>query len=182
MAKLAAKTYGESLFELAVEENKLELLLEEVQMLQQILTRHEDLCKLMTHPKIGKEEKMDIMENILKGRVSDELTGFLNIIIAKGRFKEIFKILEYFIARVKEDKKIGVVYVSSAVELKEYQKKALTDKLISITSYETMEMNYNVDATLIGGMVIRIGDRVVDSSIKNQLSDLKSDLLKIQLA
>ena len=182
MAKLAAKTYGDSLFELALEGEKLELLLKEAEFVQQVLTENEDLVKLMTHPKIGKEEKMDIMENILKGRVSDELTGFLNIIIAKGRFKEIFKILEYFIARVKEHKKIGVVYVSSAVELKEYQKKALTDKLISITSYETMEMNYNVDATLIGGMVIRIGDRVVDSSIKNQLSDLKSDLLKIQLA
>ena len=103
---------------------------------------------------------------------------FILIFLFFGREVCVFDVNDL----IKEHKKIGVVYVSSAVELKEFQKKALTDKLISITSYETMEMNYSVDASLIAGMIIRIGDRVVDSSIKNQLSDLKSDLLKIQLA
>ena len=182
MAKLAAKTYGESLVELAVEENKLELLLEEVQMLQQILTRHEDLCKLMTHPKIGKEEKQNVIENIFKSNISDDMTGFLVIVIKKGRFKEIEAILTYFIARVKEYKKIGVAFVTTAVELREEQKQALVKRLIETTKYETMEMNYATDSSLIGGMIVRIGDRVVDSSIKHKLNDLTRDLLKIQLA
>ena len=55
-------------------------------------------------------------------------------------------------------------------------------KLLETTEYETMEMNYTTDSSLIGGMVIRIGDRVVDSSIKHKLNDLTRDLLKIQLA
>ena len=137
MAKLAAKTYGESLFELALEEDKLDLLLEEAVFVQQVLQENEDLLKLMTHPKISKEEKQQVAEQIFKGRVSDEMTGFLTVIIMKGRFKETEAILSYFIARVKEYKKIGVAFVTTAVELREEQKQALTAKLLATTAYET---------------------------------------------
>jgi F-type H+-transporting ATPase subunit delta len=182
MAKLAAKTYGDSLFELALEEGKLELLLEEAKFVQQVLTENEDLVKMMTHPKIGKEEKQNVIENIFKSNISDEMTGFLVIVIKKGRFKEMKAILSHFIARVKEYKKIGVVFVTTAVELREEQKEALVKRLIETTEYETMEMNYATDSSLIGGMIVRIGDRVVDSSIKQKLNNLTRDLLKIQLA
>ena len=182
MAKLAAKTYGESLFELAVEEDKLQLLLDEAVFVQEVLTENQDLLTLMTHPKISKEEKQQVIEQIFKGRVSDEMTGFLSIIIVKGRFKEVEDILAYFVARVKEYKKIGVAFVTSAVELREDQKQALMDRLLATTAYETMEVNYATDASLIGGMIIRIGDRVVDSSIKHKLNDLTRELLKVQLA
>ena len=95
MAKLAAKTYGDSLFELALEEGKLELLLEEAKFVQQVLTENEDLVKMMTHPKIGKEEKQNVIENIFKSNISDEMTGFLVIVIKKGRFKEMKAILSH---------------------------------------------------------------------------------------
>lgn len=182
MAKLAAKTYGESLFELALEEDKIDLLLEEALFVQQILNQNKDLLRLMAHPKVSKEEKQQVTEQIFKGKVSDEMTGFLAILILKGRFKEVEGILAYFIAKVKEYKKIGVAFVTTAVELKEEQKQALTAKLLSTTEYETMEINYATDNSLIGGMVIRIGDRVVDSSIKHKLNDLTRELLKVQLA
>ncbi len=182
MAKLAAKTYGDSLFELALEEGKVELFLEEAGFVLQVLTENEDLVKLMTHPKISKEEKEKVVENIFKSNISDEMTGFLVIVIKKGRFKEMKAILSYFIARVKEYKKIGVAFVATAVELRQEQKEALVKRLLETTEYETMEMNYSVDPSLIGGMTVRIGDRVVDSSIKHKLNDLTRDLLKIQLA
>lgn len=182
MAKLAAKTYGDSLFELALEEGKADLFLEEAGFVLQILAENEDLVKLMTHPKISKEEKENVVENIFKSNISDEMTGFLVIVIKKGRFKEMKDILSYFIARVKEYKKIGVAFVTTAIELREEQKEALVKQLIETTEYETMEMNYATDSSLIGGMIVRIGDRVVDSSIKHKLNDLTRDLLKIQLA
>ena len=182
MAKLAAKTYGDSLFELALEEKKLDSFLEEAVFVQQVLSENEDFVKLMTHPKVSKEEKEEVIKNIFKGKVSDEITGFLAIVNRKGRFKEIQGILSYFVARVKEHKKVGVVYVTTPVELKDAQKQALVQKLLDTTEYQEMEMNYSIDPSLIGGMIVRIGDRVVDSSIKNKLNRLTSDLLKIQLA
>ena len=54
-------------------------------------------------------------------------------------------------------------------------------RLLDTTSYTKMEMNYLLDKSLIGGMVIRIGDRVVDSSISTKLNELQKELLKVQL-
>lgn len=181
MAKLISKTYGEALFELAVEENKIDAFLEEVIAVQKALQDNPELYKLLNHPKISKEEKTKVMENIFKGRISDEVTGFLTLIISKERSKELDAILQYFIQRVKEEKGIGTAYVSTAVPLNEIQKAQVEEKLLATTSYQKMEMIYTVDESLIGGMVIRIKDRVVDSSIKTKLSEIKKQLYKIQL-
>lgn len=181
MAKLISKTYGEALFELAVEENKIDAFLEEVMAVQKALQDNPELYKLLNHPKISKEEKTEVVENIFKGRISDEVTGFLTLIISKERFKELDAILLYFIQRVKEEKGIGTAYVTTAVPLKEIQKAQVEEKLLATTSYKKMEMIYNVDESLIGGMVIRIKDRVVDSSIKTKLSEIQKQLYRIQL-
>ena len=182
MAKLISKTYGDALFELAVEESKVDVLLEEIQQLQEILKKNSDFGKLMAHPKIIKEEKLQVAENVFKGRISDELMGFLLIIISKDRYQEIDEILEYFVTEVKKYKGIGVATVTTAVPLKEEQCKKIEQKLLDTTDYKKMEMHYQVDAALIGGMVIRIGDRVVDSSIKTKLQNMKKSLTKIQLS
>lgn len=181
MAKLISKTYGDALFELAVEEDKVDVLLKETQQLQKILAENEDFGKLMNHPKIIKEEKIKVAKNVFEGRISEELFGFLTIIISKDRYGEIDGILQYFVTRVKEYKGIGIAMVTTAVPLKESQREAVEKRLLDTTQYRSMEMHYSEDASLIGGMVIRIGDRVVDSSISTKLNELQRDLLKIQL-
>ncbi len=181
MAKLVSKTYGDALFELALEQDAVDTLLEEVQAVSGALKENEDLMRLMEHPKIVKEEKLQIIEQIFKGRVSDNLTGFLELIVSKDRFHDIFDILDFFMDHVREHKHIGVASVTTAVELKKSQKKAVVDRLLATTGYQSFEMNYMVDAGLIGGMVIRIGDRVVDSSIKHKLELMSRDLMKVQL-
>ena len=133
MAKLVSKTYGDALFELALEEGKLDLLADEVKAVSEIISDNGDLTKLMNHPQIDKEEKVKIIENIFKNRISDE------------------------------------------------QKQAIEKRLLDTTRYVEIEMKFDVDAALIGGMKIRIGDRVVDSSVKTKLENLTRELTKIQL-
>ena len=95
MAKLVSKTYGEALFELAVEEGREDSLLEEIMALKKILKENPDFEKLMNHPKILKEDKLAVLDRVFKGELSDELTGFLRIIVTKDRYKEIDAILDY---------------------------------------------------------------------------------------
>ena len=181
MAKLISKTYGDALFELAVEKNKVDVLAEEIEQLKGVLSENEEFGRLMNHPKIIKEEKIQVAKNVFEGRISDELLGFITIIISKDRYKDIDAILDYFIAEVKRYKGIGVATVTTAVPLKEEQCKKIEQKLLDTTQYTKMEMHYDLDESLIGGMVVRIGDRVVDSSIKTKLNELQKELLKIQL-
>ena len=181
MAKLISKTYGDALFELAVEKDKVDVLLEEIEQLKEVLSENEDFGRLMNHPKIIKEEKVQVAKDVFSGRISDELLGFLTIIITKDRYRDIDAILDYFIAEVKRYKGIGIATVTTAVPLKEEQCKKIEQKLLDTTQFTKMEMHYQLDESLIGGMVVRIGDRVVDSSIKTKLSELQKELLKVQL-
>ena len=68
MAKRVSSIYGNALFELAVEEKKVDALLSEVQTLQQILLENADLLSLLNHPEVSKIEKLDLLKNIFSGR------------------------------------------------------------------------------------------------------------------
>ena len=92
--------------------------------------------------------------------------------------KEVFDFLD----KIKELKGIGVVYVKTAMPLGQEQKKKIEQKLLDTTKFKEVEMHYEVEESLIGGMKIRIGDRVVDSSIETKLSQLTKQLMKVQLA
>ncbi len=181
MAKLISKTYGEALFELASEEQKLEELLAEAKAIREILRENAEFGRLMSHPKISGEEKVSVAEAIFKSRVSDEMTGFIVLVVGKDRSQELDSILTYFIDRVKEEKLIGVAFVTTAVEADEAVKSRIKQRLLETTHYKEMEIHYQVDPAIIGGMVIRIGDRVIDSSIAAKLNELKKQLMKIQL-
>lgn len=182
MAKLISKTYGEALFSLAVDEAKVDDFEQEIEVIIQVLHENPDFQKLMNHPKISKEEKIQVIHTVFEKRISEELVGFLTIIVSKERYNELDAILEYFQTEVKAMKGIGVAYVTTVIELNENQKKQVVTKLLETTNYNQMEMHYAINKNLIGGMVIRIEDRVVDSSVKTKLEKLESQLLKIQLA
>lgn len=181
MAKLISKTYGDALFELAVEEEKVDVLSEEILEVKKVLDENQEFGRLMNHPKIIKEEKIQLAQQVFEDRISKEIMGFLTIIISKDRYRNIDEILDYFLAEVKKYKGIGVATVTTAVPLKEEQRKSVEKKLLETTEYKSMEMHYETDASLIGGMIIRIGDRVVDSSIRTKLTELERTLLKVQV-
>ena len=181
MAKLVAGTYGDALFDFAMEENQIDSLMDEILTVQAVLEENKGLEKILVHPEIPKQKKLQVIEDVFKGRISDALTGFLRIVVTKGRYKNLPDIFAYFIARVKEYKKIGVAEVISAIPLSGDQKEKIEKKLLDTTHYETMEIEYKVDEKKIGGLMIRIGDRVVDSTIQSKLNLLIGSLLKISL-
>ena len=181
MAKLVSKTYGDALFAVALEENRMDEFFEAVKVVADILRTNDEFGKLMNHPKIIKEEKVKIVEEAFGNNVPKEIVGIMALMITKGRAEEMLSVFDYFIDLVKEEKKIGRAFVATAVELSADQKAKVEQKLLDTTKYETFEMNYSVDTSLIGGMVIRIGDRVVDSSIKTKLFELTRELRKVQI-
>lgn len=114
MAKLVSTTYGEALFELAVEEGREDEFLSEIAQLKELLDANPDFGKLMNHPKILKEEKLKVLEEVFEGRISKELLGFLYLVVNKDRYGDIDEILDFFISEVKKLKGIGIAYVTTA--------------------------------------------------------------------
>ncbi|MBO6115073.1 MAG: F0F1 ATP synthase subunit delta [Lachnospiraceae bacterium] len=176
MAKQVDTTYGNALFELGCEENRLDELFEEVNAFIGIIDDNEELIKLLNHPQVNKEDKKKIVEDTFTGRISDDLLGLLVTVVDKGHIINIKDILKHFIKLVKEKKNIGEASVISAIALSDEQKSNIEKRLLETTSYNEIETTYAVDKSLIGGLVIRIEDRVVDSSIKTKLDKLSKTL------
>lgn len=176
MAKQVDTTYGNALFELGCEENRLDELFEEVNAFIGIIDDNEELIKLLNHPQVNKDDKKKIVEDTFAGRISDDLLGLLVTVVDKGHIINIRDILMHFIKLVKKKKNIGEASVTSAIDLSDEQKSNIEKRLLETTAYDKIETTYAVDKDLIGGLVIRIEDRVVDSSIRTKLDKLSKTL------
>lgn len=176
MAKQVDATYGNALFELAMEEHRLDELYSEAQVLVDILKTNDEFIKLLCHPQISKEDKKALVEDTFSGKVSKDMVGLMAMATDKGHGRWLVSILEYFIGCVKKEKNIGIAAVTSAVTLTDSQKSDIEKRLLDTTSYASMEIEYIVDESLIGGLVIRIEDRVVDSSVKSRLEKMSKAL------
>ena len=124
-------------------------------------------------------EKM--VEEAFAGQIPKEMVGVMTLLVTKGHASQMLSVFEYFVDLVKEEKKIGKAHVTTAVALDEMQKAKVEQRLLDTTKYESFEMEYFVDESLIGGMVIRVGDRVVDSSLKTKLYDMTRELRNVQI-
>jgi F-type H+-transporting ATPase subunit delta len=181
MAKLVETTYGEALFELAIQESKIDELCEEAQVVIDVFKDNQDLVKILRSPKVEKGDKEELIKNVFDKFVSKDITGLLTVMVSKDRQDKIVSTLQYFIKRVYEYK-IGVAFVTTARPLTDDQKLSVVSRLLATTDYVDFKINYDIDESLIAGMVIRIGDRVVDSSVKHKIDELARNLKNIQLA
>ena len=122
-----------------------------------------------------------VKKNFEENKEKSFIENFEDIFSDEKNESEFEHIFSYFISIVKEYKGIGVASVVSAMPLTKSQEEEIEKKLLATTEYHQMEMNYSVDESLIGGMTIRIKDRVIDSSIKTKLYNIKKNLLNVQI-
>ena len=165
MAELIDKTYGEALFQLSLEEGKVEQYADEVRSIKEAIAENPEFMVLLDHPQITREEKVEVMRNCLDGRASDSVTGFFVTVI------------DYFLDAVRKYQHIGIADVTSACALSDAQKAAVEKRLLETTGDVSIEINYQVDPEIIGGLVIRIGDKVADNSIRTKINTLTKAIL-----
>ena len=170
------------MFSLALENNKLDTIWEEVRMTRQILSENPTFVKTICHPEITKQDQIKLLDDAFKGKVSDEVMGFFHVLADKKRLTELDAVLEYFDRSAKEYKKIGVVYVTVPMELTKAQQDKIRERILEVSSYETLEMHVETDASLLGGMVIRIGDEILDNSIRSKMEHMARKINQIKLS
>lgn len=181
MAKLVANVYGDALFSIGKENDTLDTLYKEVLAVKTAFDETPQLMDLLVSPNLNSEQKQALLARTFQGRVSSDMLGFLSIVLKKSRQEYLDDMFTYFISAYKEERKIGVVSVTTPFALSAPKKYEIQEKLLQTTGYKTLEIDYKVDESLIGGMVIRIKDRVVDSSIKTRLKELEKSLRSLQI-
>jgi F-type H+-transporting ATPase subunit delta len=170
-----------ALFELALENNALDALYEEVVAVKDIFQRDNELSAVIAHPQITSQEKTAMAERIFKGNISDTLMGLLAVVIHKGREAQLIDIFEVFIEKYRAHKAVTTAEVVSAVELSDGQKESVIANLSKILG-KRVELDARVDRGLIGGMRVMVDGLLIDGSIKKQMDEMKKGLRSIRLA
>ena len=180
MAELVATRYGTALFELAVETNQIEIVEEQLKWVKEVLLEEKEFIKILNHPKVVMENKISMIEETFGGKIIKDILGLFIIAIKKGRADDLLSIIQYCLDEIDKLNGNAKAFVSSASKLTEAQLESIKSKLQETTKKKII-LESSVDESLIGGLVIRIGDRIVDNSIKGKIEAISKELYAIQL-
>lgn len=181
MAGSVAKIYGNALLEAVGSDEQLLKAVDEAKALLPYFGDSAGLGAFLSDPAVSKAEKEETVREAFDGHISETLMGLFSVALEKNRADDIPDILEYFIAAAKEKLGIGTAYISLPFKVTEGQRTAIEKKLLETTPYRKLEFIYQLEPELIGGMIVKIGDRVVDGSVKNRLKRLERELNRIVL-
>lgn len=169
-----ASRYAKSLLGIAIEQNKLEELHKDMQLINTVCAENRDFELLLKSPIVKSDKKGAIITEIFGKNISAISNSFIAIILSKKRENLLADIANAFIEAYKTHKNITTATVTTAIALTDPQKKAVVS-LLNSQGKENVELKEIVNNEIIGGMILRVGDKQVDESIKRKLSNLEME-------
>ena len=169
-----ASRYAKSLIELAQERGVLEQVKEDMKLFSKTATQNRDFHLLLRNPIVKSDKKLAVINGVFKGKVNELTLAFFNIVARKSRESLLEFIAAEFETQYNEYKGIQKAKVTSAVPLTPGLREELGQRLVAQTG-KTVELEELIDPSLIGGFVLRVGDKQIDSSVKYSLLKLKNN-------
>lgn len=174
---ISAKNYANALIEVVRDKKStFDEISKDFENVREILNMSPELREILNNPTISLQAQTDIAIDVFKNEVSSTMLDFIKIVIDKKRFKEFSQIYRAYLEKLNEISNIQPVKVTSAIELSEDKKLQVIKKLEEKLN-KTVKPEWELDDDIIAGLVIRIGDNVIDMSLKNKLAKMKKDLI-----
>jgi len=171
-----AEVYGRSLFAVAQEHSKLDEIHDQLGEFTDALQDNRDLQVFFFSPYFSTPEKKDGLKTAVTG-ADETLVNFLELLIEKHRMPAIFRIRRYFDGLWEQENKILPVQISTATELDDKIIKKIGDKIGKATG-QKIELTTDVNPDILGGIVLRVGNSILDASIRNRLDTLRKHVAR----
>lgn len=171
-----ARVYGRSLFEVAGEHGKLDLLREQLDQFADALAESHDLELFFFSPYFSTSEKQAALAKVLDG-ADEQLLNFLELLIENHRMPVIFRIRREYDRLWEQEKRLLPVVLTSAVELDEQTIEDLGERIGEGTG-RTVTLTKRVDPDILGGIVVQVGNSILDASIRNRLEQLRTQVAR----
>ncbi len=175
-----ASRYAAALLGTARQSDMLDAVRKDIDLLKLSVAVSRELVSFLKSPIISADRKIAAFKGMFDGRISVLTMNFLLLLTEKGREAELPRILLSFDEQYNEFRGIVEAHISSAIELDEPQKQAILDKIRRFTG-KAVVPDYRLDPSLIGGFQVRIGDSIMDGSVKYQIENLKKTLMAGEL-
>jgi len=168
-----ARRYAKSLIDLSIEKNQLEVVYKDMQYLQAVCKNSREFVNLLSSPIISLDKKNAIISAVTKDRVSVLTAAFNKLLVAKGREKGLPEIANAFIDQYNVIKGIHKIKITTAVAISDELKKSIEAKVTAAQGLNRIELETEVDESLIGGFVLAFDNNLVDASIAKDLREIK---------
>lgn len=171
-----AQPYAEALLDLTSKEGSLDKIINDLNSISNVLSESLELRKAISNPTLPANVKKDIIKSIFGNSINSNVTKFLMVLCDRGRISYVDDIIEKALEIAYKKASIEIAYVTSSTQLTASQEEALTSKLQTMSGAKQIKLKLTVDANLIGGFIVQVGSKIIDSSIKGQLRQLASYL------
>ncbi len=171
-----AEVYSRALFEVATEHDILDRVHDELGELADALAESRELQVFFFSPYFSSEEKKDAVDRVLDGG-DEHFVNFLKLLAERHRIPVLFRVRRAFDAIWAEEKRLLPVSVTSAVELDESLVKDIGKRIEDQTGRD-VELSSSVDPDVLGGLVVRVGNMVLDASVRNRLEQLRKQVAR----
>ena len=175
MEEIAA-VYARSLFEVAKDQDKLDLVRDQLGAFTDALSENRDLQVFFFSPYFATKEKQDGLDLVVSD-ADPVILNFLKLLIEKHRMPVLFRIRANYDALWEEENKLLPVHITSAVKLDNAIVEQLGDRISEQTDRK-VELSADVDPEILGGIVVRVGNSVLDASVRNRLEQLRKQVVK----
>ncbi len=170
---LISDRYASALYDLAVEKNNIDTTINDLNLIKKMINENKNLRLLIKSPLVSSQDKLEIFEKILLKLNANELTyNFIKVIASNKRFAYLLLIISQFI-KINSQKRGDIIAdITSAEELSDTQKNEIQNKLKTKLG-DKLSLNYKIDNSIIGGLIIKVGSKMIDSSLASKINKLK---------
>jgi len=180
LAQQVAKKYSTALFELAQDKNLIDKAWEQFNSLAEYLKSDRTLLDFMTAPQISDAKKAVLIEKVFSGTMERVFFNFIKFLAERRRIQFLPEIIEEFDRQYRLYKGIAKATVITAIPLGENERQRLIAELAGKTSLK-IEVEEKIDKSIIGGMVVKLHDQIIDGSIRHGLNLLRNRLMKVKV-
>ncbi|CEH32687.1 F0F1 ATP synthase subunit delta [Romboutsia lituseburensis] len=178
MINVIAGRYAEALFQVGEESNSTTKLYEELNAVVEALQSSKELDGAFKSPLVGKAEKKQILEKVFGAHVSANLNNFLKIMIDKDRMSAINAVKKSYKELLNEKNNVIEGIAITAVAMSQDELKKLEEKLSSKYN-KNVTLQNKVDESILGGVLVRLGNEEIDGTVKTRLSNMKNQLSQV---
>lgn len=172
-----AKRYSNALLKSAIEANSLEKIYNDIIFVDETIRVNSQLKNFIENPVIKNADKKDVLNKLFSMHIDKITLDFLFVLLDSGRIDILNEVLNQFAFRYNEENNIIKPEIISAVELTDEQKLRITEKLEKKFDKKIIP-EYTINSDIIGGLIVEIGDKTIDCSLKTKFYNMKQQLTK----
>jgi F-type H+-transporting ATPase subunit delta len=173
---IVAKRYAQALFQLAEDHMKVDQIGEELETVREVFRENPSIYTFLKHPKITTTDKKRVVTKSFQA-LSAEVLNTLKLIVDRHREDIILEVIEEYMAKISDQKGVAQATVYSVRKLSDKEKQKISKTFASKVGKQSLNITNNIDSSLLGGIRVRIGNRIFDGSVSGKLNRMERELV-----